>query len=446
MTSASPRRMISVASPIACELAAQAVRQLALGPRAPKRLARCPAGVPGSCSASRIGCSSLRPRRGEGRGVDLAALGAGMHQADEPGEVLLALARAEVDAEPRAVEPLEIGQAGVLHRHRRGGDGEQGVAAAIAPALGVGDVVFELEPARLGGDAGREGGGVEQRDRAHAAPALPGASRPGRLQVAADRASPCPSPSPRLVDAWELSSGKGPVSEAYGSGKRRAYRQHSTAGIRTTSGVAAMGQTAQGCPVTRTNNVAIPEDHGGRPADQAPGPITVHLNPRRLGSERFRIGPHWGYARPWSSVRAARRQIAPHAMLETPRNTESRSKVASFARRSPQPPARSPRTIRAAAWPWRVRLVVRKVGLSEAGAVAHDVELARRVGVVAIDPAGSGPCSPQEARDQLDGAAARDEVPHVSLEGRDGDAGGRRCGSGRGPRPGRRRRWPRRGR
>ena len=36
ITSASPRRMISNASPIACELAAQAVRQFAFGPRAPK--------------------------------------------------------------------------------------------------------------------------------------------------------------------------------------------------------------------------------------------------------------------------------------------------------------------------------------------------------------------------------------------------------------------------
>jgi hypothetical protein len=63
ITSASPRRMISVASPIACELAAQAVRQLAFGPRAPKIPARWPAGVPGSCSASWIGWSSFTPSR-----------------------------------------------------------------------------------------------------------------------------------------------------------------------------------------------------------------------------------------------------------------------------------------------------------------------------------------------------------------------------------------------
>ena len=40
ITSASPRRMISIASPIAWLLAAQAVRQLTLGPWALNRLAR----------------------------------------------------------------------------------------------------------------------------------------------------------------------------------------------------------------------------------------------------------------------------------------------------------------------------------------------------------------------------------------------------------------------
>ena len=41
ITSASPRRMISTASPIAWLLAAQAVRQLGFGPWASNRLARC---------------------------------------------------------------------------------------------------------------------------------------------------------------------------------------------------------------------------------------------------------------------------------------------------------------------------------------------------------------------------------------------------------------------
>ena len=53
MTSASPRRRISVASPIACVLAAHAVRQFSAGPRAPVSSARCDSGMFGSCSSSR---------------------------------------------------------------------------------------------------------------------------------------------------------------------------------------------------------------------------------------------------------------------------------------------------------------------------------------------------------------------------------------------------------
>ena len=63
ITSASPRRMISTASPTAWLLAAQAVRQLTFGPWALKRLARWPAGMFGSCSNSAIGCSVSRPLR-----------------------------------------------------------------------------------------------------------------------------------------------------------------------------------------------------------------------------------------------------------------------------------------------------------------------------------------------------------------------------------------------
>ena len=55
ITSASPRRISSRASPIAWLLAAQAVRQLALGPWALNMLARCPEGMLGSCSSSAIG-------------------------------------------------------------------------------------------------------------------------------------------------------------------------------------------------------------------------------------------------------------------------------------------------------------------------------------------------------------------------------------------------------
>ena len=53
ITSASPRRMMLNASPIACVLAAHAVRQLYAGPRMPNSRARCASGMLGSCSISR---------------------------------------------------------------------------------------------------------------------------------------------------------------------------------------------------------------------------------------------------------------------------------------------------------------------------------------------------------------------------------------------------------
>ena len=62
ITSASPRRISSAASPIAWALAAQAVRHDWFGPLAPKTAARCPAGVPGSCSASSSGSRMLCPK------------------------------------------------------------------------------------------------------------------------------------------------------------------------------------------------------------------------------------------------------------------------------------------------------------------------------------------------------------------------------------------------
>ena len=104
ITSALPRRINSNASPIACELAAQAVRQLALGPLAPKTLARCPEGVPGSCSASRIACSSLIPNRVNSAVSTRPSCGGVVDEIDEPGEILLPLARSEVDSEPIPVQ------------------------------------------------------------------------------------------------------------------------------------------------------------------------------------------------------------------------------------------------------------------------------------------------------------------------------------------------------
>ena len=53
ITSASPRASTAQASPMACVLAAQAVRQLLAGPIAPNSSARCVSGMLGSCSTSR---------------------------------------------------------------------------------------------------------------------------------------------------------------------------------------------------------------------------------------------------------------------------------------------------------------------------------------------------------------------------------------------------------
>ena len=61
ITSASPRRMISVASPIAWLDAAQAVRQFRFGPWALNSDARMPAGTFGSCSISTWGSSIRSP-------------------------------------------------------------------------------------------------------------------------------------------------------------------------------------------------------------------------------------------------------------------------------------------------------------------------------------------------------------------------------------------------
>ena len=142
--------------------------------------------MPGSCSASRIGWSSLSPRRVNSAVSTLAVAWCELcDEVDEPGKVLLALARAEVDAEPAcdrasgfASSRPECSMAIV-----RGGDGELAVSAVLGPAAGVVDVVVEPEVRHFGGDPGGEGAGVEERDRADAALALEqGATRssPGR--------------------------------------------------------------------------------------------------------------------------------------------------------------------------------------------------------------------------------------------------------------------------
>ena len=95
ITSASPRRMISVASPMAWLLAAQAVRQLTLGPWASNRPARWPAGMFGSCSDLGCGFESLQARLDKRVDVELALVRwRGHHHVVKAYEVLLALAAA----------------------------------------------------------------------------------------------------------------------------------------------------------------------------------------------------------------------------------------------------------------------------------------------------------------------------------------------------------------
>ncbi len=62
MMSASPRRMNSVASPMAWVEAAQAVRQLREGPRALNSMARWAIVMEGSCSISRMGWNDFMAR------------------------------------------------------------------------------------------------------------------------------------------------------------------------------------------------------------------------------------------------------------------------------------------------------------------------------------------------------------------------------------------------
>ena len=79
---------------------------MAFGPWAPKRLARWPGGRARLLLGLADRVEQLQPLAGERRRVDDRAVLAGglVDQLDEPGEVLLPLARAEVDAEPGGVE------------------------------------------------------------------------------------------------------------------------------------------------------------------------------------------------------------------------------------------------------------------------------------------------------------------------------------------------------
>ena len=102
ITSALPRRISSNASPIACELAAQAVRQLAFGPLGAEDAGQVSRGGARLLLGLADRVQLLDPLPGELGRVDAAVARRLVHQLDEPGEILLPFARAEVDAEPPA--------------------------------------------------------------------------------------------------------------------------------------------------------------------------------------------------------------------------------------------------------------------------------------------------------------------------------------------------------
>ena len=168
ITSASPRRMISTASPIAWLLAAQAVRQLMFGPWASKRLARCPAGMFGSCSSSEIGLSSSRPLRVKRpMSSDRAAVEPGDHHFGEAVEVLLAFAAAGVDAEAGGIERASFRPASAT-AFLAAPTAKRVWRPWILPVFRVLAHVGEVPVADLGGDLRGEIGGVEEGRIAHA--------------------------------------------------------------------------------------------------------------------------------------------------------------------------------------------------------------------------------------------------------------------------------------
>ena len=137
ITSASPRRMISAASPMAWLLAAQAVRQLMFGPWASNRLARWPAGMLGSCSSSAMGCRVSRPRLVNlARSIVPSPSSAATIICGEAVEVLLPLAAAGVDAEAGRIEAA-VQHAGIGHGLLGGADGEMRMPALVLPVLRV---------------------------------------------------------------------------------------------------------------------------------------------------------------------------------------------------------------------------------------------------------------------------------------------------------------------
>ena len=111
----------------------------------------------------RLQAGLREPRHVEGVAVE----GEG-HHLREGCEVLVALAAAQVHAQPRGISGQPVGEAGIPHRLQRGAGGEPRVAAEPRPE-GVGAaLVGDVPIADLGGDLRGKPGGVEDRRVAHA--------------------------------------------------------------------------------------------------------------------------------------------------------------------------------------------------------------------------------------------------------------------------------------
>src|SRR5438552_2621212 len=92
-------------------------------------------------------------------------------QRHEVVEILNALAGAEVDAEPIAID-LVMEQARVFQGVPGGSGGEAAVSPRVVPAVRILDVPGQVEIPHLRGDLGREALGVKERDAADAATAF----------------------------------------------------------------------------------------------------------------------------------------------------------------------------------------------------------------------------------------------------------------------------------
>ena len=171
IASASPRRMISVASPMAWLLAAQAVRQFTFGPWALNRLAICPDGTLGSCSNSDIGDSISRPDLMNFERSSLGPSRAADHHSAEPQEILIAFAAAQVNAETLG------GNSGIEDAGRRNrlfgrSHRELGVPPARLPSLRILADLRNVPVLDFRGNTCGETAGIEDRRIADAGLAL----------------------------------------------------------------------------------------------------------------------------------------------------------------------------------------------------------------------------------------------------------------------------------